>query len=106
MFSRVGGGEASLYTLTRHGPPPFSLCPAPPLQATSKLAAYTISRVTSYARFLLDVHRFSVNMGTGIVSLLLRTAPHKFHGMADIGTGFYFLNIALFVVFTTLSIAR
>ena len=45
-------------------------------------------------------------MGTGIVGILLRTAPHKFRGMADIGTGFYLLDIVLFVVFTALSIAR
>jgi tellurite resistance protein TehA-like permease len=54
----------------------------------------------------MPAHRFTVNMGTGIVSILLRTAPHKFRGMADIGTGFYFLNIALFVAFTAVSVAR
>ena len=55
---------------------------------------------------LYPARRFSVNMGTGIVSVLLHTAPHKFQGMADIGTGFYLLNIALFLLFTALSVAR
>ena len=49
---------------------------------------------------------FSVVMGTGIISILLHTAPHKFPGMAIIGTVFYVANICLIVVFTTVTVAR
>ena len=45
-------------------------------------------------------------MGTGIIGFLLRIAPHKFRGMADIGTAFYLLNILLFVTFLAVTIAR
>ncbi|CAK0748009.1 hypothetical protein CVIRNUC_001807 [Coccomyxa viridis] len=49
---------------------------------------------------------FSVNMGTGIISLLLYTLPHTFTGLQDIAMGFYVLNLLLFVIFVGLSIAR
>ena len=49
---------------------------------------------------------FSVSMGTGVISILLHTAPHKFRGMAVIGTVFYVANIALFLLFTALTAAR
>ena len=49
---------------------------------------------------------FSVNMGTGIISLLLYTLPHTFTGLQEIAMGFYVLNLLLFVIFVGLSIAR
>ena len=49
---------------------------------------------------------FSVTMGTGIISILLHTAPHQFHGQLVVSTVFYVLNISLFVLFLALSIAR
>ncbi len=52
------------------------------------------------------LNRFSVNMGTGIIFTLLYTAPHQFRGMKTIGTVFYVLNIALFLLFLGLSAAR
>lgn len=52
------------------------------------------------------LNRFSVNMGTGIISTLLHTAPHQLRGMKTIGTVFYVLNIALFLLFLGLSAAR
>ena len=39
--------------------------------------------------------RFSVTMGVGILSLLLYTAPHKFHHMDDIGIALYLVSPAL-----------
>ena len=49
---------------------------------------------------------FSVNMGTGVLSILIHQAPHKFRGMADIGTALYLLNCLLFVLFLGVSLAR
>ena len=49
---------------------------------------------------------FSVNMGTGIISILLHTMPHRFEGQTIIATIFYVLNIILFLVFLVLSMAR
>ena len=49
---------------------------------------------------------FSVTMGTGILSTLLHTSPHKFEGEATIGTVLYFINIAIFFAFTVISVAR
>jgi tellurite resistance protein TehA-like permease len=45
-------------------------------------------------------------MGTGIVSILLHIAPHRFTGQTVISTVVYVFNIVLFVAFLTLSIAR
>ena len=49
---------------------------------------------------------FSVNMGTGILSILLHTSPHRFKGEETIGTVLYFCNIILFLLFTVVSIMR
>ena len=49
---------------------------------------------------------FSVNMGTGIISILLHTVPHKFDGQTIIATVVYVFNIVLFLVFLSLSVAR
>ena len=49
---------------------------------------------------------FSVNMGTGILSILLHTAPHKFYGMDGIAAAVYLINCGLFAVFLGLSVAR
>ena len=45
-------------------------------------------------------------MGTGILSILLHTSPHKFRGEAIIGTVLYLLNVFLFTAFSVLSLAR
>lgn len=60
------------------------------------------------ARLILNFHPswFAVVMGTGIISILLHTTPHKFPGEAIIGTVFYVANICLIVLFTLLSAAR
>lgn len=49
---------------------------------------------------------FAINMGTGIVSILLHTAPHKFPGMERVANVFYLGNCALFVVFLFVTVAR
>lgn len=49
---------------------------------------------------------FSVSMGTGIMSILLHTSPHKFTGETIIGTVFYFINILLFITFLGLTLLR
>ena len=49
---------------------------------------------------------FSVTMGTGILSILLHTSPHRFEGEDVIGTVLYFFNIVLFVAFSAISVAR
>lgn len=45
----------------------------------------------------------AIIMGTGVISTLLHTSPHKFSGEAIIGTVFYRANILLMVLFTVLS---
>lgn len=45
-------------------------------------------------------------MGTGIISILLHTAPHQFPGLKIIATVFYVLNIVLFALFAAISILR
>lgn len=57
-------------------------------------------------QFHAQLARFSVNMGTGIISILLHTAPHQFPGLKVIATVFYVLNIALFTLFAAISILR
>ena len=49
---------------------------------------------------------FAVNMGTGIISILIYIAPYQFSGQHIIAAIFYFLNILLFLLFLSLSIAR
>ena len=49
---------------------------------------------------------FSVNMGTGIISILLYSAPHQFNGQHIIATVFFVLNIVLFCIFFLLSVLR
>lgn len=49
---------------------------------------------------------FSINMGTGIVSILLHTCPYQFNGLGEIAIIFFLLNLALFVAFLVMSIMR
>ena len=49
---------------------------------------------------------FSVTMGTGIMSILLHTSPHKFSGEAVIGTVLYFVNVFLFISFSLVTLIR
>ncbi|KAG2172660.1 hypothetical protein INT43_000007 [Umbelopsis isabellina] len=49
---------------------------------------------------------FSINMGTGILSILLMIAPHQFPGEKYIGIALYFINIALFLLFLCFTISR
>jgi len=64
--------------------------------------------ISPYLRAVLNFTPswYSVSMGTGILSILLHTSPHRFPGEATIGTVLYFVNIALFVAFTAVSAAR
>jgi C4-dicarboxylate transporter/malic acid transport protein len=49
---------------------------------------------------------FSVNMGTGISSILLHQLPYQFHGLGIISNIIFGFNAALFLVFVGLSLAR
>ena len=49
---------------------------------------------------------FSVNMGTGIISLLLYSAPHQFHAMYYFSVVFYVLNCVLFTIFFLTTLIR
>jgi len=49
---------------------------------------------------------FSVNMGTGIISLLLFAAPHQFHAMYYFSVVFYVLNCVLFTLFFLITLTR
>lgn len=49
---------------------------------------------------------FAINMGTGILSILLHMAPYQFKGLRHIATAFYILNIALFIIFSIASVLR
>ncbi|KAJ9107092.1 hypothetical protein QFC20_003817 [Naganishia adeliensis] len=48
---------------------------------------------------------FSVNMGTGITSILLYTLPFQFHGLKTIATVIFFLNLVLFLLFLAMSLS-
>lgn len=49
---------------------------------------------------------YSVNMGTGVLSILLHSAPHQFKHMSEIGAILYLVNCALFVIFFIISCLR
>jgi tellurite resistance protein TehA-like permease len=49
---------------------------------------------------------FSVNMGTGIISILLYSAPHDFTGRHTVAAVFYVLNVVLFCIFFIISLLR
>ena len=47
---------------------------------------------------------FAVNMGTGIVSILLYNLPYQFKGLKIIGIVIFCLNILLFSVFFVITL--
>lgn len=49
---------------------------------------------------------FSVNMGTGIVSILLHNLPYNAEWLYWISVAIFALNVALFVLFSTVSFLR
>ncbi|CAO1631053.1 unnamed protein product [Parajaminaea phylloscopi] len=49
---------------------------------------------------------FSVNMGTGIVSILLHELPYQFRGLHVIANIIFGLNVGIFALFLTTTIAR
>lgn len=49
---------------------------------------------------------FSVNMGTGITSILLHQLPYQFKGLDIISNIIFGLNVVLFLLFLSFSIAR
>ena len=49
---------------------------------------------------------FSVNMGTGITSILLHQLPFQFNGLGIISNVIFGLNVFLFLIFFGISLAR
>ncbi|KAF8320764.1 hypothetical protein DL93DRAFT_2052461 [Clavulina sp. PMI_390] len=49
---------------------------------------------------------FSVNMGTGIVSILLKNLPYQFKHLDVIANAIFALNVVLFITFLVVSIIR
>jgi C4-dicarboxylate transporter/malic acid transport protein len=49
---------------------------------------------------------FSVNMGTGITSILLHQLPYQFNGLGIISNVIFGLNVFLFLIFFGISLAR
>jgi len=49
---------------------------------------------------------FSVNMGTGISSILLHQLPYQFNGLGIISNVIFGLNVFLFILFFAVSLAR
>lgn len=49
---------------------------------------------------------FSVNMGTGISSILLHQLPYQFQGLGIISNVLFGLNVVLFLLFVAISVAR
>ncbi|KAF2666420.1 hypothetical protein BT63DRAFT_482177 [Microthyrium microscopicum] len=49
---------------------------------------------------------YAICMNTGLLGTLLHQFPYKFHGSDTISTCFWVLNIALFILFTTIQIIR
>ncbi len=70
---------------------------------------------TRWQRFRSELRRitmhftpswFSVNMGTGIVALLLHQLPYQFRGLGIISNVIFASNVLLFLLFLGISIAR
>ncbi|KAI9473447.1 MAG: voltage-dependent anion channel [Benjaminiella poitrasii] len=49
---------------------------------------------------------FSVNMGTGILSILLQNFPYQFYGLHTIAIVVFLINVVLFCIFFILTLAR
>lgn len=49
---------------------------------------------------------FAVNMGTGIVSILIRSLPYTTSWLPHVAHAFFALNVSLFLVFTAITVAR
>lgn len=49
---------------------------------------------------------FSINMGTGIVSILLHELPYQFKGLGIISNIIFGLNVLLFLLFLSVTLAR
>lgn len=49
---------------------------------------------------------FAVNMGTGIVSILIHQLPYTTDWLRYISIAFFLLNVALFVIFLVVTILR
>ncbi|KAI7906383.1 voltage-dependent anion channel [Cokeromyces recurvatus] len=49
---------------------------------------------------------FSVNMGTGILSILLKSFPYQFHGLHTIAVVLFVYNVVLFCIFILMTLAR
>lgn len=71
--------------------------------------------MTQYAKLRKEARRitlhftpswFSVNMGTGITSVLLYQLPYQFKGLRTIANVIFGLNVTLFVIFLVISILR
>lgn len=81
-------------------------------QATTGAQAHTDSHAQ---RFRKELRRrilhttpswFAINMGTGIVSILLHNLPYQFDGLQRIADVIFALNIVLFILFLSLTVAR
>lgn len=49
---------------------------------------------------------FTLTMSTGGIALLLAVTPHRFHGLATIGTFVFILDVVLFLLLTSLILIR
>ncbi|KAI8994984.1 voltage-dependent anion channel [Pilobolus umbonatus] len=49
---------------------------------------------------------FSVNMGTGVLSMLLYNFPYPFHGLHTIATVLFVFNVVIYCLFTLITVAR
>lgn len=94
--TQPGSGHPSFSTMSRA---PDERRPQP---SRSKRMRAELRRITLH----FTPSWFSVNMGTGISSILLHQLPYQFHGLGIISNIIFGLNVVLFLVFLTISLAR
>lgn len=80
----------------------------PPSDALDRLPQNRQHYCRGWRRIILNLTPswFSVNMGTGIASILLHNLPYNAVSLYWISVAVFCLNVALFLLFLAISIAR
>lgn len=95
--------HASISVSTAESSSSSSSSSSPPLTRTrSQRWRSELRRITMH----FTPSWFSVNMGTGITSILLHQLPYQFNGLGIISNLVFGLNVLLFLLFLVISIAR
>lgn len=78
-----------------------------PLPAQAAVAARaSLNRRLNYRALHTSPSFFSINMGTGISSILLHNFPYNAHWLQILGTIVFVLNVVIFVILLFLTVYR